>query len=138
MPEISNEDLLKQIEDLSKTVSEQQKTLLEHAVLHEDQEKVNKSVGKSLKEIAKAPAAQPAAAVKPEAKKKPEPLVTPTKVLKISNGKEEGEYLFTGPKAKDKDGQVVLTAVIVESPEDYKTELENWVKTGSGILKKKV
>lgn len=130
MPEVTIEELQKQVEALTKTVLSLQETVLEHAEKHEAQEKVNKSVGAALKKVGTAaPVTEP---VKETAPRKKEPLVTPTKSLEVNGEK----YVFTGPKVKDKNNAVVLTATIVESPDEYQTELEAWASNGSAILRK--
>lgn len=129
MPEITNEELQKQLAELQKTVQTLEETILEHGQKHEEQEKVNKSVGAALKKVGTASAAKEEVA---EAPKKKEPLVTPKTQIEVNGEK----YVFTGPKAKDKNGAVVLTATIAESPDEYQEELQNWASTGSAILKK--
>lgn len=137
MPEVTIEELQKQISDLTETVKSLQKsiddhdkTLLEHGEKHDAQEKLNKEVGKALK---KAGTATPVAEAPPAPKKK-EPIVTPKGAVKIN----DQEYFFTGPVAKDKKGNKVLTATIAESPDEYQDELTAWVENNSALLKKKV
>lgn len=128
MAELTNEEIANQLADLKKAIDDHDKTLLEHSDKHDAQEKVNKSVGVALKKAGTVEVKTET----PAAPKKKEPLITPKKEFEVNGEK----YVFTGPKAKDKNGNVVLTATIAESPDEYQDELAGWAANQSGILKK--
>ena len=79
-------------------------------------------------EAKKATAAGSKAEAKPKVKEK---LVTPEKAIEV-NGKE---YVFTGAKVRDLNGNIILTRAIVEKPDDFTQLLEHLVNSKSVFIK---